>query len=195
MAYMKPQAAGDSSPVMDPRGDVQETPLPRTVDLSSSTTRERPRGEPASGARSGLVLSSQKGRHIEREMPARIRRRGLIMSSAGSPAAAPSSGISSSGPPRSTTAAPRAARPRTHARGCRPTLSTVSVLNEVVRLHVDRRLRRRTPAAGSRRRGAIEAGRDDRDLDLALHRRIDDRAEDDVGVFVRRLLDDRATPR
>ena len=53
------------------------------------------------------------------------------------------------------------------------------------------------PASGSRRRRrlvrhrAIEAGRDHGDLHLALHLRIDDRAEDDVGVLVRRLLDDR----
>ena len=33
------------------------------------------------------------------------------------------------------------------------------------------------------------------DLHLALHLRIDDRAEDDVGVLVRGLLDDRPTPR
>ena len=39
--------------------------------------------------------------------------------------------------------------------------------------------------------GPLETGGDDRDLHLAGHLRVDHGAEDDVGVFVRRLLDDR----
>ena len=35
-----------------------------------------------------------------------------------------------------------------------------------------------------------ESGRDDRDADLVLHRRVDDRAEDDVRLVVRRLVHD-----
>ena len=36
----------------------------------------------------------------------------------------------------------------------------------------------------------VESGRDDRDLDLVLHTRIDDRAEDDVRLFVSSFLND-----
>src|SRR5207248_9204101 len=39
------------------------------------------------------------------------------------------------------------------------------------------------------RSALIEAGRDDRDLDLALQLRVDHRAEDDVGVRIGRLAD------
>ena len=49
--------------------------------------------------------------------------------------------------------------------------------------------------AGRADAGGAEAGRDHGDLHLALQRRIDDRAEDDVGVLVGRLLDDATTPR
>ena len=54
--------------------------------------------------------------------------------------------------------------------------------------HIHRRLRRGRdgPRGGLR----SEAGRDDGDLHLALQRRVDDRAEDDVGVLVGRLLHD-----
>ena len=46
------------------------------------------------------------------------------------------------------------------------------------------------PAArGARRR--VESGGDDGNLHFVLHLRIDDRAEDDVRLFVRRFLDDR----
>ncbi len=40
-------------------------------------------------------------------------------------------------------------------------------------------------------RGRVEAGGDDGDFHLVLHPRVDDRAEDDVGLFVGRFLDDR----
>ena len=54
-----------------------------------------------------------------------------------------------------------------------------------------RRLRRRERLRldGQRLRAAIEAGRDDGDADLVAEVRVDDRAEDDVRVLVRRLLD------
>ena len=57
----------------------------------------------------------------------------------------------------------------------------------VLQIHRSRRGRRRVRP---RRRRPFETGRDDRDLDLPVHARIDDGAEDDVRFLVRRFLDD-----
>ena len=45
-------------------------------------------------------------------------------------------------------------------------------------------------AAGAGRQRAVEAGRDHGDADLALHRRLVHRAEDDLGVVAHGVVDD-----
>src|SRR6185436_17710722 len=74
--------------------------------------------------------------------------------------------------------------------------ATLDVLGDRARLRVRAQVDGRGHQGLRRRRHRvahrIEYGGDDRDLDLALHLRIHDRAEDDVRVFVRGVVDDLA---
>ena len=180
--------------MMDRRTIVREAafttpPLPRAVDLSTLPRAARRPG----GA------SRTPGGDAERQASfCRRRNAGTSSGDAGSnsaPGLIMSVGrigrrggdAASRGPGAArTTGARRAAATPTAA-----TFSTVSVRSAVYELQVDRRLRGRRRSAAARRHAAVEAGRDHRDLHLAFQLRIDDRAEDDVRVLVRRFLDDR----
>ena len=150
---------------------------------SSSQTADRnlspERLEPRAATPYASLCRLQERRHVER--------RNRLESAPGAPSA---SGSTADGISGSSSAGRRAiairglprrprrpARPTPAARTCSTGRSTGVCAADGLQ------------TLGGRR--PVEAGGDDGDLDLPLHLRIDDRAEDDVGVLVRGFLDDR----